>query len=147
MPVLRPVLIALPMLFGLTAPLFAHAGHAGDDHPMVEVSAQSAPQILSARVENHPRGGIDIHIDVAGFRFAPPVTDAEGAAAGDDPQRGMVMVYINGSKLARMETPHLHLPELPFGPHDIRLVLVTRGQAEIAVRGKPVEARLEFTVE
>lgn len=144
---LRPVLLlALPMMFSLASPLFAHAGHAGGDHPMIEADAANAPAITAVRIENNPRGGIDIGIDVANFRFDPPPEGKDGATS-DDPHAGMVMVYINGSTLTRMDGPDLHLPELPFGPHDIRLVLVTRGLSEIAVRGKPVEARLEFTVD
>lgn len=139
---LKRSFLALPLALALAFPAFGHGGHSGDSHPVHDVPAEGAPKITSFRIEKDAMSGYNVFIATENFTFTP-----EDAGKADVDGHGHAHLYINGAKIARMYGPALHVTELPFGPHDFRVALNTNNHSEYAVDGRPIEARIEFTVE
>lgn len=130
----------LAVLLPLAAPVaFAHDGHVHEAH---DVAAEGAPEIRGFRIDRDPAGGWVVALDVTNFRFVP---DDAPDAAGE--HLGHARLFINGTELGPIYGPTHYIDELPFGPHDFRVVLNTRAHEEIGVIGRPIEARFTLTVE
>ncbi|HQZ11445.1 MAG TPA: hypothetical protein PK286_01050 [Devosia sp.] len=135
---LRFALAALVAAALLVPVATAHDGHVHQAH---DVAADAAPKITGFRIEKAPAGGWTVLLDTANFSFVPDT------AADAETNLGHALLYINGTALAALYAPIHHLDELPFGPHDFRVVLNTRAQEEYAVAGRAIDARLTLTVE
>ena len=134
----RRPLLALAFALCAQAAL-AHGGHDHGEHPPVDLPAATAPAITGLRMEKGT-DGFTLTVTTTRFTFAP-------LGAPETAGTGHAHVYINGSKLAEMEGPTLPIPELPFGPHDIRLVLSGTTHSEFAVQGRVIAAEITFTVD
>lgn len=134
--ILSTVVLAATLL--IAVPVLAHDGHVHEIH---DVAVEAAPVIVGFRIDKDPAGGWNVVLDTANFQFAPDdAADAEG-------NLGHAHLFINGTEFGKLYAPTYHIDELPFGPHDFRVVLNTRARAEYAVQGRAVEARFTLTVE
>ena len=122
------------------APLaLAHEGHV---HETQDVSAQDAPEIVDFRVEKDASGGWNVFITTQNFTFTPEHVNQPHVAG-----EGHAHLYINGSKLARLYGPAYHIESLPYGPHEMRVVLETNEHHEYAIAGRPIDKTIEINVE
>lgn len=140
---MKSILPILPILFGLAlaigSSVSAHEGHVHETH---EVSVEGAPEITDFRIEKDPAGGWNVTVSVENFTFV--ADDAETLPEG---HVGHLHLYINETEFGMFYDPTFHIDELPFGPHDLKVVLSSFEHADYAVVGRPIEARLSFTVE
>ena len=132
-------LIALAGLLALAAPAVAHDGHVHETH---EIAAEAAPAITSFTVSGTPADGFVVTLEVANFTFIE-----EGEAAPPGQNAGHVHLFVNGSDLGMYYAPVFTLAELPFGPHDFKVVLSDAAHAEYAIDGRPIAATTTFTVD
>lgn len=135
--------LAVALLAGQAA---AHGGHDHAAPPPQEIDAAKAPTITSLHVTKDPSGGFTITVETANFTFLAEEPET-AIGQSQDGATGHAHVFINGHKLAEMHTPVLHLAELPFGPHDIKVVLTNADHADYAILGRVIAAEVEFTVE
>ncbi|ODT84077.1 MAG: hypothetical protein ABS76_00790 [Pelagibacterium sp. SCN 64-44] len=135
---LIPALIA-SLLLAAAPPALGHEGHVHETH---EVSAEGAPAISDFRIEKDPAGGWTVTVAVENFTFMPD--DAQELPPG---HVGHAHLFINGTEFGMFYEPVFHIDELPFGPHDLKLVLSSFEHEDYAIVGRPIEARLTLTVE
>lgn len=132
-------LVLLTGLLALSAPAVAHDGHLHETH---EIAAEAAPAILSLTVSGRPADGFVFTLEVANFTFIE-----EGGETPPGQNAGHVHLFANGSDLGMYYAAVFSLEELPFGPHDFKVVLSDAAHAEYAVNGRPIAATTTFTVE
>lgn len=138
--------LALALLAG---PALAHGGHDHGTHPPQDLAPIDAPAIITFTVAKAVDGGFTVTLQTENFAFVSIDPDLPAHASGviDGQATGHAHLYINGTKLAEMEGPVLHLPEMPFGPHDFRAVLGNPAHSEYAILGRVIAADVEFTVD
>lgn len=137
---MKPVpAILVALLLAAAPPVFGHEGH---EHEIHDVSAEGAPAITAFRIDRDPAGGWTVTLAVENFTFVPD--DAETLPPG---HVGHVHLYINGTEFGMFYEPVFHIDELPFGPHDLKVVLSSFEHADYAIVGRPIEARLSLKVE
>jgi hypothetical protein len=120
------------------SPVIAHDGHVHETH---DVAAEDAPVITGFTVSGTTAEGFTVTVAVENFTF---VEEGEEAAG---PNPGHVHLTINGWDLGMFYAPVFTLEELPFGPHDFRVVLSDPDHADYAIAGRPIAATTTFTVE
>ncbi len=132
-------LLTLAGLLAFAPPSLAHDGHVHVTH---DVAAEAAPAITSFTVSGKPADGFVVTVEVENFTF---VEEGEEAPAGET--GGHVHLYINGADLGMYYAPVFTLDELPYGPHDFKVVLSDTAHADYAINGRPIAATTTFTVE
>lgn len=105
-------------------------------------AAEGAPAILDFRIEKDAKAGWNVFLVTENFTFTPEAVNQPHVA-----NTGHAHLYINGTKLARLYGPAYHIEALPFGPHDLEVVLNTNEHAQYTILGRPVSAELTFTVQ
>lgn len=118
---------------------FAHDGHVHATH---DVAPESAPRIDSFTVEKATEGGFVVTLKIANFTFVE-----DGTTAAPNGHSGHAHLYINGHELGMWYTPKFVIEELPFGPHDLKVVLSAPDHSDYAVNGCPIETTTTITVE
>ncbi len=86
-------------------------------------------------------GGVNIHILVDDFRFAPELVDQAHTSGA-----GHAHIYLDGEKLGRVFEPDYHIADVPPGEREIRVSLNTNDHSELVFDGKKVEATATVTV-
>lgn len=113
----------------------------GDGRHYREVARKGAPEV---RVEVQPdaRGGWDVRLKLAHFRFSP-----DGAPQKAVTGRGVARLYVDGRRLAELRGPAYRIPAgyLPHGTHEVTVRLYADDATVWAVDGKPVEATADVT--
>jgi len=126
-------------ILALTPVSRAHDGHVHKTH---DVAAQAAPTIVAFRIVKDTVGGWNVFVATRNFEFAPELVNGPHVD-----NKGHAHLYIDGSKLARLYGPAYHIESLPFGPHEMKVVLNTNGHEEYAIRGRPIQAVLAIDVQ
>lgn len=114
----------------------AHDGHVHKTH---DVAAKGAPEIVEFRVVKDAVEGWNVFFATRNFAFAPELVNTRHVEG-----KGHAHLYINGSKLARLYGPAYHIDSLPFGPHEMKIVLNTNMHEEYAILGRPIQAVLSI---
>jgi hypothetical protein len=158
-------LLAIGLLFGggigfLTATangvaLQGHSHEVPDGHgaevPMkmehshgagMAIPADGDAPSVNISVIKDPMAGWNLHVMPANFRFAP-----ENASKAHIDGEGHAHVYVNGTKLARLYGPWMHLTNLPKGDTTIEVVLNSNDHRPLMVNDKKVSASVSVTVE
>lgn len=117
----------------------AHDGHVHKTH---DVAAETAPKIVEFRIVKDAVEGWNVFVAIQKFEFAPELVNGSNVD-----NKGHAHLYINGSKLARLYGPAYHIESLPFGPHEMKIVLNTNGHEEYAILGRPIQAVLTLDVQ
>jgi hypothetical protein len=138
-PLAKAASLAAALCLGAVPLVPAHDGHV---HETEDVAAEGAPKILDFRVEKDASGGWNVFVVTENFVFAPESVNQPHMAG-----QGHAHLYINGTKLARLYGPVFHIEALPFGPHDMRIVLTTNDHHDYAIAGRPIEKTIEINVE
>ncbi|MFF7093465.1 hypothetical protein ACFY9A_13865 [Streptomyces rubradiris] len=107
-----------------------------------EVPAKNAPGV-AVEVAPDSAGGWDVRLRLRHFRCSAPGT-RPAAALG----RGLVHLYVDGHRVARLHTPSYHLAadRVPHGTHQITARLYADDGTVWAVHGKPIESTADITV-
>ncbi|MEU3527445.1 hypothetical protein AB0E62_26850 [Streptomyces sp. NPDC038707] len=107
-----------------------------------EVPERNAPAV-AVEVTPDPSGGWDVRLSLRHFRCSAPGT-RPAAVLG----RGLVQLYVDGRRVARLHTPAYHLAadRVPHGTHQVTARLYADDGTVWAVRGKPVENTADVTV-
>lgn len=110
-------------------------------HGTREVPAEGAPE-LSLVVEKDAVDGWNVTLVTEDFTFAP--TQVNGPHM---PNTGHAHLYVNGVKMTRVYSPHVHVPELPPGQHVIRVSLSGNDHSYFMVDGTQIAAEVAITQE
>ena len=116
----------------------------GDHHHGSEVPdtvVAEAPVSLSVVAEADAAGGIDVHVETVGFRFAPEQVDQAHV-----PGVGHAHIYMDGEKLGRVFEPDYRIEVAPAGEREIRVSLNTNDHSELVFDGKKIEATVTVYV-
>jgi hypothetical protein len=133
-----PIMLTVSAILAFSS---AHA-HDGHVHQTYDVAPEGAPAISNFTITADPSGGFVVSVAVENFTFVehPADAPAEGHA-------GHVHLSINGSDLGMFYSPTFTLQELPFGPHDLKVVLSSPEHADYAIDGRVIHATTTITVE
>lgn len=113
-----------------------HDAHAAmHDVPHDVPAAPDAPALAIALTPD-PVAGWNLRLRTEGFRFAPA-----RAGAAHVPGEGHAHVYVDGTKIARLYGPWMHIPALPDGA-TVEVTLNANDHRPLAVAGRPVAARV-----
>jgi hypothetical protein len=102
---------------------------AGDDAPTVTI------QVLK-----DPMSGWNLFVGTENFRFA-----AQHASQPHIAGEGHAHVYVNGVKIARLYGPWMHIPALPQGVSEVKVVLNSNDHRPLAVDDIPISATATVT--
>ncbi|MEU0336110.1 hypothetical protein [Streptomyces sp. NPDC006193] len=107
-----------------------------------EVAGKDAPGV-GVEVTPDPAGGWDVRLAFRRFRCSPP-----GARPAAVTGRGLVVLLVDGRRVARLRTPAYHLPGrlVPRGTHRVTARLYADDGTVWAVRGRPVQSTADITV-
>lgn len=96
------------------------------------------PGAPTVRISLHadPVSGWNLHVVTTDFRFAPENASSEHVAG-----EGHAHVYVDGTKVARLYGPWLHIADLPNGQSEVKVTLNTNDHRPITIGGKPLAAR------
>ncbi|WP_444906442.1 hypothetical protein ACJJIR_18625 [Microbulbifer sp. SSSA008] len=84
-----------------------HAGHNGDQHPVIEIPLHVAAPRIELDMSRDDMSGYNLHIDYDRFELESP------RFANDDSEQfleGHAHLYINGEKIQRLYGSDLHIP-------------------------------------
>ncbi|WP_444931844.1 hypothetical protein ACJJIF_08785 [Microbulbifer sp. SSSA002] len=117
---MRRYFIAGVLLWGTAVPVLSqmaqtnsHAGHNGDQHPMIEIPVHAAVPRIELDISRDDLSGYNLHIDYDRFELESP----RFAGEEDEPfLEGHAHLYINGSKVQRLYAADLHIPEKLLQP-------------------------------
>ncbi|MFF8728421.1 hypothetical protein ACF073_18265 [Streptomyces sp. NPDC015171] len=107
-----------------------------------EVPGKSAPGVGIVVIPD-AAGGWDVRLVLHRFRCSAP--DARPAAVAG---RGLVHLFVDGHRVARLRAPAYHLAAglVPHGTHQVTARLYADDGTVWAVRGKPVQSTADITV-
>lgn len=117
-----------------------HGSHESHD-TMLSLPAAGAPTLKIALTAD-PASGWNLHVTTTGFRFAP-----RSAGAGHVAGEGHAHVYVNGTKIARLYGPWMHIADLPKGRATVEVTLNSNDHRSLAVGDVPLAARVEVDTE
>ncbi|PCH67786.1 MAG: hypothetical protein COC12_11005 [Rhodobacteraceae bacterium] len=126
----------VPMKMDMKNMNMAHSHSAGLAIP----NDENAPTLEIAVIKDL-MSGWNLHVMPANFRFAP-----EHASQPHVAGEGHAHVYVNGTKIARLYGPWMHLTDLPKGNANIEVVLNSNDHRPLSVEGTPVSATRSITV-
>ncbi len=115
----------------------AHASH---DAVISLPDAVDAPR-LDVAIAPDPVSGWNLHLLVQNFRFAP-----EHASSPHIPGEGHAHVYVNGTKIARLYGPWIHIADLPAGDNEVIVTLTANDHSQLAVGDKPLRQVMTVSV-
>ncbi|WP_444929631.1 hypothetical protein ACJJIF_17830 [Microbulbifer sp. SSSA002] len=118
-----------------------HAGHNGDQHPIVEIPLHRAAPRIELDIRRDTMSGYNLHIDCDRFELeSPRYADAASAKFLE----GHAHLYINGKKIQRIYGPDLHLPDKLFKPgfNQITVTLNAHDHSTWSRAGKRILATL-----
>ncbi|MEU6776154.1 hypothetical protein [Streptomyces sp. NPDC046759] len=117
-------------------------GTDGTGRHLREVDRKNAPQV-DVEVTPDPGGGWDVRLTFHHFRCSGPGA-APTAAAG----RGLVHLFVDGHRIARLRSRGYHLTDglVPHGTHHVTARLYADDGTVWAVHGKPVQSTADITV-
>ncbi|WP_444883741.1 hypothetical protein [Microbulbifer sp. PSTR4-B] len=118
-----------------------HAGHNGDQHPVIEIPVHIAVPRIELDISRDSLSGFNLHIGYDRFELESP------RYAKNKPQRfleGHAHLYINGEKIQRLYAADVHLPEklLKPGFNQITVTLNAHDHSTWSRGGKRVLATL-----
>jgi hypothetical protein len=107
-----------------------------------EVDTNDAPQV-AVEVTPDPAGGWDVRLTFRHFRCSAPGTGATAVGG-----RGLVHLFVDGRRIARLRSHGYHLPAglVPHGTHHVTARLYADDGTVWAVHGKPVQSTADITV-
>lgn len=104
-------------------------------------SGWAVPEFVAAEVKEDPRVGLNVHLRLRNFDFAPArVGDRSATTHGESRAYGFVHLYINGRKKNRMYGPDFYLKEdwLKEPVNRVEFVLGTPGYGKWLHKGEPI---------
>ena len=104
--------------------------HAGEGFEIADENI--LPKIVSLDLEEDPKEGYNLLVDVANFRFAPESVNTEPVIG-----EGHAHVYVNDEKIGRIYGPVLHMPLVTEGDV-VRVTLNMNNHSEITHDGEAV---------
>jgi len=140
MKLFKPLILSAMLALAPASHAHVHA-HDGHQHETHDVAAADAPSITGFAIAPDPEGGFIVTLGVENFTF---LEAGESAAPGVN--AGHVHLFINGHDLGIYYTSVFRLEELPFGPHDLKVVLSTPDHADYAINGRAIAATTTITV-
>lgn len=114
---------------------------AGHDHSALLEAGTPVPSVR-AEVMTEAGGGLNIHLMLENFAFAPDKVNAPAA-----PGEGHAHIYVNGVKKLRAYGPWVNIAGLQPGPAEVRITLNANSHEQLAHDGQPIEATYQVTVE
>ncbi|WP_444936689.1 hypothetical protein ACJJIW_03240 [Microbulbifer sp. JMSA004] len=144
MKILRTLIVG-SIIWGLansaTAQQDPHAGHKGDQHPVVEIPLHNAAPRIELDIRRDKMSGYNLHINYDRFELESP------RYANDTSEQfleGHAHLYINGKKIQRVYGPDLHLPDKLFKPgfNQITVTLNAHDHSTWSRGGKRILATL-----
>lgn len=117
-----------------------NGAHASHDAVISLPDAVDAPR-LDVAIAPDPVSGWNLHLLVQNFRFAP-----EHASSPHIPGEGHAHVYVNGTKIARLYGPWLHIADLPAGDNEVIVTLTANNHSQLAVGDKPLRQAMTVSV-
>ncbi|MWB76402.1 hypothetical protein GLS40_00035 [Pseudooceanicola sp. 216_PA32_1] len=114
---------------------------AGHDHSKLIETGTPVPSV-SAEVMPEGGGGLNIHISLENFAFAPDKVNGPAT-----PGEGHAHIYVNGVKELRAYGPWVNIAGLKPGPAEVRITLNANSHEQLAHDGQPIEATYQVTVE
>jgi len=132
-------LLALTAMLTAASPALGHDGHVHETH---DVAAESAPVIKNFAISGTPADGFTVTVEVENFTFVE-----DGTQVPPGQHAGHVHLSINGADLGMYYEPVFTIEELPYGPHDLTVVLSDTEHLDYAINGRPIAATTTFTVE
>lgn len=102
------------------------------DAPQPGVTLHLAPESATSA---------NLHIIVENFRFAPENVNGDAV-----PGEGHAHVYIDGTKIARVYGPWVHLDNIPPEAQEVTVTLNANDHATLASGGKPVTATASLDI-
>ena len=132
----------VPMNAAMEAPMEApmKMDHS-HDMDMAVADDGDAPS-LNISVTKDPMSGWNLHVMPANFRFAP-----ENAGKAHIDGEGHAHVYVNGTKIARLYGPWMHLADLPQGDTTIEVGLYANDHRALKVNDVPINASMSVSVD
>ena len=102
-----------------------------------EVGQVEAPAGMAVAISlaPDPLGGANLTVTPQGFTLAPAKVNAPNVDGEGHPH-----LYVNGVRLGRIYSPHLHLGKLAPGMNEVRVTLNTNMHQEYAHNGQTIEA-------
>ncbi|MEU1463296.1 hypothetical protein ABZ467_21890 [Streptomyces sp. NPDC005727] len=106
-----------------------------------EAGGRGAPEV-AVEVAPDTAGGWDVRLTLRHFRFSAP--DARPRAV---PGRGLVRLFVDGHRVARLRAREYHLAGrlVPHGTHHVTARLYADDGTVWAVRGEPVQGTADIT--
>lgn len=109
-------------------------GHGSHDMPLPLPADGNAPK-LDIAVLKDPMSGWNLHVTTENFRFAP-----EHASLAHSAGEGHAHVYVNGTKIARLYGPWMHIASLPEDGATVEVTLNSNDHRTLAVGDVPISA-------
>ena len=101
-------------------------------HPIKLSAGPDAPTV-TATLHKDAASGWNLLVVTKGFRFSPENASKEHVAG-----EGHAHVYVNGTKIARLYSPWMHIAQLPADRAVVKVTLNSNDHRPIFVRDKPL---------
>ncbi|MQY38833.1 hypothetical protein SRB17_68470 [Streptomyces sp. RB17] len=114
----------------------------GTGRHLREVDKKGAPEV-GVEVTPDSGGGWDVRLTFRHFHCSAP-----GAGSTVVTGRGLVHLFVDGRRIARLRSAAYHLPDglVPHGTHHVTARLYADDGTVWAVHGKPVQSTADITV-
>lgn len=110
-------------------------GHAG--HTVQTLPDTIPAPTLAADLLKDAKGGWNLHLRTTNFRFAP-----EQVNQPNEDGAGHAHVYVNGTKIARLYGPWMHIAALPAGA-TVMVELNANDHSPLAVGDRPLRVDIK----
>ncbi|MCO1333255.1 hypothetical protein MO867_02775 [Microbulbifer sp. OS29] len=119
----------------------SHAGHNGDQHPVIEIPLHVATPRVELDISRDDLSGYNLHIDYDRFELESPRYACDSS---EQFLEGHAHLYINGEKIRRLYGPDLHIPGklLKPGFNQITVTLNAHDHSTWSRGGKRILATL-----
>ena len=114
----------------------------GHDHgDVLDVPAGMAIPAVAVRVEEDPKSGHNLFVDLENFEVTP-----ENASTDPVDGQGHLHLYVDGERQMRFYNTELHLDDLTEGEHEITVEVSANNHSAYAVDGEAIQASATVTV-
>jgi hypothetical protein len=117
-----------------------HDDMAHDDHAMVEVAAEGAPEV-DIEVFADPAGGVNIHVLTDNYTVTPRAASTDHVDG-----EGHFHLYIDGEKVLRFYNDWIYYAGVTEGDVDIAVELSANDHSAYAIDGERIMADVMFAV-
>lgn len=120
----------------------AHDGMGHAHGEMLSLPANTDAPSLDMMIMPDPVSGWNLHVMTTNFEFSPQNASLDHVAG-----EGHAHVYVNGTKLARLYGPWMHIGTLSLGENVIAVTLNSNDHRQLAVDGQALKVEQTITVE